>query len=94
MIGASNEHRMECMELWGGSSQTDTTLTMSGLTAHVFSSTYGRGTRGGDVYYFSSCVSGRISRVLLADVTGHGSAVAATAATLRRTRSSGRSKTS
>lgn len=77
------ERRMECMELWGGSRETETQLRMSGLDAHVFSRAYGAAERGGDVYYFSSCASGRISRVLLADVTGHGEAVAQTASALR-----------
>lgn len=78
-----SDHRMECMELWGGSSETDTAVAMNGLDARVFSRAYGRGSQGGDVYYFTSCASGRISRVLLADVTGHGDAVAATANFLR-----------
>lgn len=77
------EHRLECMELWGGSSETETTIRMTGLEAEVFSRAYGEGRRGGDVYYFSSCASGRISRVLLADVTGHGQEVADTATSLR-----------
>jgi phosphoserine phosphatase RsbU/P len=80
---AQSRHRMECMELWGGSHETDTTVEMTGLRAHVYSHAYGDSTRGGDVYYFSSCASGRISRVLLADVTGHGKAVSDTAAVLR-----------
>lgn len=80
---ARSRHRMECMELWGGSHETDTTVEMTGLRAHVYSHAFGNSTRGGDVYYFSSCASGRISRVLLADVTGHGNAVSDTAAVLR-----------
>lgn len=78
-----SQHRMQCMELWGGSHETDTTIEMTGLRAHVSSHAFGDSTRGGDVYYFSSCASGRISRVLLADVTGHGKAVSDTAAVLR-----------
>jgi len=35
------------------------------------------------VYYASSCATGRITRLLLADVSGHGKTVAATAADLR-----------
>jgi len=77
------EHRMECMELWGGSSDADTTVSMTGLRGELFSRSFGEGGSGGDVYYFSSCASGRISRVLLADVTGHGEAVAQTAIALR-----------
>ena len=38
---------------------------------------------GGDVYYLSSCASGRISRMLLADVSGHGREVADLAKGLR-----------
>ena len=77
------EHRMECMELWGGSSETQTSVTMTGLSGQIQSRTFGEGQDGGDVYYFSSCASGRISRVLLADVTGHGAAVAKTGSALR-----------
>jgi phosphoserine phosphatase RsbU/P len=83
VTSAPFRHRMECMELWGGSHETDTTVEMTGLRAHVYSHAFGDSTRGGDVYYFSSCASGRISRVLLADVTGHGKAVSHTAAVLR-----------
>ena len=74
---------MECMELWGGSSETDMKVSMTGLRGQVRSTAFGSGTSGGDVYFFSSCASGRISRVLLADVTGHGEAVANTGLALR-----------
>ncbi|MBD3673859.1 MAG: serine/threonine-protein phosphatase [Planctomycetaceae bacterium] len=56
---------------------------MTGLTAEVFCKPYGGDKNGGDVYYLTSCASGRISRVLLADVTGHGQQVAETADKLR-----------
>ena len=81
--GRETEHRMECMELWGGISETDTAVQMTGLDAQVYSRSYGHGECGGDVYYLSSCASGRISRVLLADVTGHGQAVARTSSALQ-----------
>ena len=56
---------------------------MGGLDVWVYSKPYGQAQRGGDVYYASSCATGRISRLLLADVAGHGDSVAATAADLR-----------
>jgi serine phosphatase RsbU (regulator of sigma subunit) len=71
------------MEVWGGSQLTSRTVTLGGLEAWVFSKPYGEAQRGGDVYYASSCATGRITRLLLADVSGHGNAVAATAADLR-----------
>ena len=54
-----------------------------GWTRGSIANPYGQAKAGGDVYYASSCATGRISRLLLADVSGHGNAVAATAADLR-----------
>jgi sigma-B regulation protein RsbU (phosphoserine phosphatase) len=74
---------MQCMEVWGGSQLTSAGVEMGGLDVWVYSKPYGDAQRGGDVYYASSCATGRISRLLLADVSGHGTSVAATAADLR-----------
>jgi len=56
---------------------------IGGLDAWVYSKPHGQAQRGGDVYYASSCAAGRISRLLLADVSGHGTSVASIAADLR-----------
>jgi len=74
---------MQCMEVWGGSQLTAAGVEFGGLDAWVYSKPYGEAHAGGDVYYASSCATGRISRLLLADVSGHGSAVASLAADLR-----------
>jgi serine phosphatase RsbU (regulator of sigma subunit) len=71
------------MEVWGGSQITTRAVEFGGLDAWVYSKPYGNAQHGGDVYYASSCATGRISRLLLADVSGHGDSVAATAADLR-----------
>ena len=71
------------MEVWGGSQLTARSVELGGLDAWVYSKPYNQAQRGGDVYYASSCATGRITRLLLADVSGHGSTVAATAADLR-----------
>lgn len=42
------------------------------------------GVHGGDIYLLSSCSSGRITRLALADVRGHGETVLALAGSLRR----------
>jgi sigma-B regulation protein RsbU (phosphoserine phosphatase) len=75
--------QMQCMEVWGGSQLTARGVEFGGLDAWVYSKPYGNAQHGGDVYYASSCATGRISRLLLADVAGHGNAVASTAADLR-----------
>jgi serine phosphatase RsbU (regulator of sigma subunit) len=71
------------MELWGGAAETRTAVEMTGLEGVVVSKPFDGAKNGGDVYYFTSCASGRISRILLADVAGHGLAVAETADLLR-----------
>jgi len=71
------------MEVWGGSQLTTRGVEMGGLDAWVYSKPYEQADAGGDVYYASSCATGRISRLLLADVSGHGNAVADAAVALR-----------
>ena len=79
----SPKQQMQCMEVWGGSQLTSSGVELAGLDVWVYSKPFGQAKRGGDVYYVSSCASGRISRLLLADVSGHGKSVASTAADLR-----------
>jgi serine phosphatase RsbU (regulator of sigma subunit) len=67
----------------GGNQQADAGVVMAGLDAWVYSRPYQDAEGGGDVYYVSNCATGRITRLLVADVTGHGAAVAATGAKLR-----------
>jgi serine phosphatase RsbU (regulator of sigma subunit) len=74
---------MQCMEVWGGSQLTSSGVELPGLDVWVYSKPFEEAQRGGDVYYVSSCASGRISRLLLADVSGHGNSVATMAADLR-----------
>ena len=82
MIDSPAEH-MECLEVCGGSQLTARGVVIGGLDAWVYSKPQGQARRGGDVYYASSCAAGRITRLLLADVSGHGTPVAAIAADLR-----------
>src|SRR6516164_7496033 len=82
MTDSPTQH-MQCMEVWGGSQLTSSGVELGGLDVWVYSKPFGQAQRGGDVYYVSSCATGRISRLLLADVSGHGTSVASTAADLR-----------
>lgn len=56
---------------------------MPGLDLWVHGEPFRSSDGGGDVYYLSSCASGRITRMLLADVSGHGASVAPVAVALR-----------
>ncbi len=75
--------RMQCMEVWGGNAPADRGLAVPGLEVFVYSRPFERAKGGGDVYYVSSCASGRITRLLLADVSGHGKEVSSVATGLR-----------
>ena len=74
---------MQCLEVWGGNQAVDNGVVMPGLDAWVFSRPYGGDSSGGDIHYVSSCSTGRIARLLVADVSGHGEAAAGTARELR-----------
>ena len=75
--------RMQCMEVWGGNKATWSQFSVPGLDLWVHSEPFRSSDGGGDVYYLSSCASGRITRMLLADVSGHGASVAPVAVALR-----------
>ena len=71
------------MEVWGGNREVDKTFSMAGLSLGLRSRVFRREAAGGDIYLVSSCASGRITRTLLADVSGHGMLVSRVAAELR-----------
>lgn len=75
---------MQCMEVWGGNQVVDTSVAMPGLDAWVYCHPHGDAEAGGgDVHYVSSCATGRVTRLLVADVSGHGAAVCDVAGSLR-----------
>lgn len=75
---------LKCMDLWGGTEAVDRVFSVPGLDVHIVSSPFRDAQRGGDIYYLSMCGSGRVARLAIADVSGHGEAVADTSAALRR----------
>src|SRR5579862_737778 len=82
-MGDFDNQHMQCMEVWGGSQTIARSVEMGGLDAWLYSKPFGQSDGGGDIYYASSCATGRINRLLLADVAGHGIGVADVAAYLR-----------
>lgn len=71
------------MEVWGGNQAIDNGVIMPGLDAWVYARPFQQQAAGGDIHYVSSCATGRIIRLLVADVSGHGVEVAAVAVSLR-----------
>src|SRR6186997_572598 len=80
---APSTRRLECAEVWAGSERTDSVVEMPGLRAWVYSAPSGSEAHGGDVHYLSLCPVCTVSRIALADVSGHGLAVVALGEKLR-----------
>jgi phosphoserine phosphatase RsbU/P len=72
----SMPRHLACAETWAGNKRTASLVELPGLTAWVHSVPAGPGHAGGDVHYVSVCPSCIVSRIALADVSGHGQAVA------------------
>jgi hypothetical protein len=67
--------RLECKELWGGIRSRDSEVSAGNVIGSIYSTACCEGGQGGDIYYFGVCKDGIITRLAIADVTGHGEAV-------------------
>ena len=74
---------LQCMEIIGGNRAEQTAISAPGLDIWVDSRPL-EGQVGGDIYYFSACGSGRVTRLVVADVCGHGPALDRAANSLRQ----------
>ncbi len=86
------------MQIWGGNTHIDNGVSLAGIDCWVYSRPYREhqepavgngaggveGGGGGDIHFVTSCATGRITRLVVADVSGHGAPVAEMAASLRR----------
>ena len=70
----SMPRHLACAETWTSNKRTESLVELPGLTAWVDSLPVGPGHAGGDVHYVSVCPSCIVSRIALADVSGHGQA--------------------
>jgi sigma-B regulation protein RsbU (phosphoserine phosphatase) len=80
----STPHRLKCAETWASNEGASSLVELPGLSVWVHSEPFGTSEAGGDVHYVSVCPSCIVSRIALADVSGHGRAVASLGATLRQ----------
>ena len=75
MESMPSPHRLKCAETWASNQSTSNVADLPGLRVWVHSRPFGASDAGGDVHYVSVCPSCIVSRVALADVSGHGRAV-------------------
>jgi sigma-B regulation protein RsbU (phosphoserine phosphatase) len=67
---------MQCMEIRGGTQAVEEAVAVPGLDLWFLSRPHEGDAHGGDVHYVSLCGGGVITRLVVADVSGHGARVA------------------
>jgi serine phosphatase RsbU (regulator of sigma subunit) len=80
---APDPEALRCMEIWGGIEPAESSVRTPGLDLWVYSRPFEGDDEGGDVHYVTLCGGGVITRIVVADVSGHGSSVAEFSSTLR-----------
>ena len=70
----NSDGRLECKGIWGGIQNRDTEVSAGKFKGSIYSRP-SEGGKGGDIYYFGVCKGDVISRLAIADVTGHGESV-------------------
>lgn len=70
------------MDIWGGNDEIQNAISVPGIDVWIYAKPH-EASRGGDIYYLSTCGAGRVSRFMVADVSGHGAAASELAERLR-----------
>jgi len=68
----TDEYAVQCTEVWGGTGSCDVSVKLAGVRGECWSRVYGGGRRGGDIHFLSVCGMSILSKLVLADVSGHG----------------------
>ena len=63
---------IQCTEVWGGVTACDVSVKLAGLRGECFSRPYRGAEAGGDIHFLSVCGLTILSKIVLADVSGHG----------------------
>jgi sigma-B regulation protein RsbU (phosphoserine phosphatase) len=77
-------HVLACTEVWGGNRKVIRSVKLPSLVAWVASAPVDDGEGGGDLHFLSVCDFDLLSRIALADVSGHGRDVNAVTQTLHK----------
>lgn len=80
---AQDSQTLHCMEIWGGIEPVESAVRTPGLDLWVYSRPFEGDEQGGDVHFVTLCGGGVITRIVVADVSGHGSSVAEFSSMLR-----------
>jgi len=64
---------IQCTEVWGGVQASDVSVKLAGIRGECYARPYSGHAVGGDIHFLSVCGVSILSKVVLADVSGHGS---------------------
>lgn len=76
MAETAEIRQLKCKEIWGGSKAVTNAVSTPGMDIRVDAQPFMGQAFGGDIYFCSMCGAGAITRMVLADVAGHGQVVA------------------
>ena len=74
---SADARQIQCTEVWGGTGACDVSVKLAGVRGECYSQPYKGGAAGGDIHFLSVCGMSILSKVVLADVSGHGEETAA-----------------
>ncbi|MHC4937387.1 MAG: PP2C family protein-serine/threonine phosphatase [Planctomycetota bacterium] len=63
---------VQCTEVWGGVEPCDVSVMLAGVRGEVWSRPWRGHAEGGDIHFLSVCGMSILSKIVLADVSGHG----------------------
>jgi len=63
---------VQCTEVWGGTEPCDVSVKLAGMRGEVWSRPWQGDHAGGDIHFLSVCGMSVLSKIVLADVSGHG----------------------
>jgi serine phosphatase RsbU (regulator of sigma subunit) len=63
---------ISCTEVWGGTGESDVSVQLAGVRGECYSRPFDSGASGGDIHFLSVCGVSMLSKIVLADVSGHG----------------------
>jgi len=67
---------IQCTEVWGGAGACDVSVLLAGVRGECWSQPFHGVKQGGDIHFLSVCGMSILSKVVLADVSGHGAETA------------------
>lgn len=81
-ISSISSPSFECREIWGGNGKREQDIQFDGLKGFLLSRPY-ESAEGGDLHFLSFCDQAALSKIVVADVSGHGDIVSRAALNIK-----------